>query len=621
MRFEHVQAILAGLASLRIGVRVACLAIAASFAHAEGPRVPIGFDRGAGAWSQVLEWAPSGFAHAAWLRCGWSAYALDSGATRVAPGDLDADGRDEYVIGFGPYPGSGGWIRVVARTEFGYEHRAWGRLPWSAYCQLNGETLPACGDLDGDGRDEILLGLGQGGGGLFCVLDGSLRPRAWIRVPWASYARANGETRPACGDLDGDGRAEAVVGLGPYAGNGGWLAVFEDAARGLGFRGWMRSTFRDYCEGLDGQTHPAAGDLDGDGRSEVVLGHGPHPRNGGWVEVLGGAGRHREWLRLPWPEYNAANGEVHPSIQDLGDERGLVHLWGLGAGGGGFLECRDGRIGGLGHIAWVRAGRREVLSGRRSTWPGRGSFASERTSFLPCFEDDFEADRGWTLYEEIVGGNDHCYGSGLADLARAPEAALGEGLGLRLWANHALAAKSNHVIAGRKHSSSGQCGTWRYEFYARIDPSTALTGQTGPEFSLQNTREVSAGDFRTFTAGLQYQSTPWAPEPGSWAIWTEAAPGVARWEPILALQLMAGEWYHVALEVDYDSNRYVRAWVRGTGVDWTADLAAFTIAAEPKWQEEAFWITLECENLWNNCDGAGRFENRVHYDRVRLSRR
>ncbi len=596
-----------------------CLVLAASPASAEGPRTPIGFDRGAGAWSQVLEWGASGYAHATWLSCGWSAYALDSGPTRVAPGDLDGDGRDECVIGFGPYPGSGGWIRIIARSERGYEHRAWARLPWSAYCQSNGETLPACGDLDGDGRDEVVIGLGQGGAGILCVLDGALRPRAWLRLPWASYARANGETRPTCGDLDGDGRDEVVVGLGPYAGSGGWLAVFEDAAAGFPFRGWIRSHFREYCRGLDGQTHPAAGDLDGDGRSEIVLGLGPHPRNGGWVEVLDGTGRHAEWLRLPWPEYNAANGEVRPSIQDLGDERAPVQLWGLGAGGQGLLECREGRLGGSRHLAWVQAGWREVNARSGATWPGRGSFASERTSFLPCFEDDFEADRGWTLFEEIVGGNSHCYGDGIADLARVPEAAMYGGLGLRVWANRALAAKSNHVIAGRKHATSGQRGTWRYEFHARIDASTASTGQTGPEFSLQNTREVLPGDFRTFTAGLQYQSTPWAPEPGTWAIWTEAAPGVALWSPFLALPLMAGEWYHVALEVDYDANRYVRAWVRGRGVDWTADLAGFRIAAEPKWREEAFWISLECENLWSN--GTGRFENRVHYDGVRLSRR
>lgn len=31
------------------------------------------------------------------------------------------------------------------------------------HAEANGGTFPACGDVDGDGRDEIVLGLGKDG--------------------------------------------------------------------------------------------------------------------------------------------------------------------------------------------------------------------------------------------------------------------------------------------------------------------------------------------------------------------------------------------------------------------------------------------------------------------------
>ena len=46
-------------------------------------------------------------------------------------------------------------------------------------------------------------------------------------MSWAGYNAANGETWPACGDLDGDNKDEIVVGLGN--GSGGWVQIFDDA--------------------------------------------------------------------------------------------------------------------------------------------------------------------------------------------------------------------------------------------------------------------------------------------------------------------------------------------------------------------------------------------------------
>ena len=64
--------------------------------------------------------------------------------------------------------------------------------------------------------DEIVAGVDSGGGGCMAVFDDAAHNYAllkWIQVQWSAYNAANGEVWPAVGDLDGDGRAEIVAGL------------------------------------------------------------------------------------------------------------------------------------------------------------------------------------------------------------------------------------------------------------------------------------------------------------------------------------------------------------------------------------------------------------------------
>ena len=74
---------------------------------------------------------------------------------------------------------------------------------------------------DGDSRDELVLGLGNEPseasipGGLFQVLDETHAHLAWGEIDWQAYNAANGESYPATGDNDGDGQEEIIIGLGP----------------------------------------------------------------------------------------------------------------------------------------------------------------------------------------------------------------------------------------------------------------------------------------------------------------------------------------------------------------------------------------------------------------------
>jgi hypothetical protein len=69
-----------------------------------------------------------------------------------------------------------------------------------AYNSSKGETRPSVLDLDGDGKCEIVLGLGTGGAGWVQILgnaESAYAHVAWIQIPWSSYNASNGAVNPA----------------------------------------------------------------------------------------------------------------------------------------------------------------------------------------------------------------------------------------------------------------------------------------------------------------------------------------------------------------------------------------------------------------------------------------
>jgi uncharacterized repeat protein (TIGR01451 family) len=135
------------------------------------------------------------------------------------------------------------------------------------------EILPSrigC-DVDGDGLDEIVTGAGPGGGPhviVFSLAGGAPTTLASFFAYDPAFA---GGVYVACGDVNSDGRADVVTGAGP--GGGPHVRVFS-VLPGGGLVAEIASFFA-YDPAFRGGVRVAAGDVNGDGRADVVTGAGP----------------------------------------------------------------------------------------------------------------------------------------------------------------------------------------------------------------------------------------------------------------------------------------------------------------------------------------------------------
>jgi len=240
------------------------------------------------------------------------------GGVRVAVGDVTGDGVEDIVAGAGP--GAGAHVKVFDGAT-GAEVRSFFAFPGFA-----GGVFVGAGDIDRDGQADIIVGAGAGAAPHVKVFSGATG--AELRSFFAFEAGFAGGVTVAGGDVDGDGRADVVVGAGPGAGP--HVKVFDGATNGE-----LRSFFA-FGAAFTGGVFVGAGDIDCDGCDELVVGAGagagPH------VKVFDGAtnAELRSFFAFP-PE---STGGVRVASGELNAE-GMADLI-LGTGTGSEVKALDG---------------------------------------------------------------------------------------------------------------------------------------------------------------------------------------------------------------------------------------------------------------------------------------
>ncbi len=207
------------------------------------------------------------------------AYGTLKFGVNVAAGDIDGDGKDEIITGAGPGAVFGPHVRAFDH-DGGSSVSAVPGVSYFAYGTLKWGVNVSCGDVDGDGYDEIVTGAGPGSVFGPHVRGWNVDGAAAASIPGLSYFAYGSNhygVRVTCGDLDGDGMDEIVTAPGPSPVFGahirGWnydgatLAPMD----GINFFAWPAETAQ------YGATVFSGADLDDDGRDELLVGAGPDP--------------------------------------------------------------------------------------------------------------------------------------------------------------------------------------------------------------------------------------------------------------------------------------------------------------------------------------------------------
>ena len=194
----------------------------------------------------------------------------------AALGDVDGDGLCDLAVG-APGGASGlGQVFVYLGSSAGLRPVPAAVLtgPDAATSQF-GATVAAAGDVDGDGFADLLVGAYQGSGtGRAYVYRGSAAGIAttpsWALAPGGTAAARFGVSVAGAGDVDGDGFADLLVGADLTGGNTGAVHLFRGSAAGLGSaatRVLLRADGGQY-----GAAVAAVGDVDGDGLPDFAAG-------------------------------------------------------------------------------------------------------------------------------------------------------------------------------------------------------------------------------------------------------------------------------------------------------------------------------------------------------------
>jgi predicted outer membrane repeat protein len=194
---------------------------------------------------------------------------------------------------------------------------------------FTGGVRVAEGDVTGDGVPDYIAAMGPGAAPEIRIIDGA---SGTIRASIVAFEPDfRGGVFVAAADVNGDGLVDVIAGSGE--GRRGEIKVFSGRDASL-----IRDVFV-FDAAFRGGVHVAAGDVNGDGYADLVVGAGA---GGTEVLVLNATDLSTLWTVTP---YAGFLGGVWVAAGDVTGDGFADVITGAGAGGGPHVRVYDGRTG------------------------------------------------------------------------------------------------------------------------------------------------------------------------------------------------------------------------------------------------------------------------------------
>jgi hypothetical protein len=341
---------------------------------------------------------------------GWPIDTDDSIFSSAAIVDVNGDSVQDLIFGGDSAPGSfidnrGGVVRAVTGG---------GKVLWQFFTDEMVRSSPSVGDVDGDGKPEVVFGTGNYWSNRCdpnpaayadCLGRGTVDDTKIFvlgldgRLKWSKDLGAQTMASPALADINGDGRLDIAEGTWAGANSGQVWAL--DGVRGDNLPGFPRSSGAGQVIGSI-----STADLNGDGAQDLVV-----PASLGMFAFSGKTG-----AQLFSIQYTQVSFQNSASISDV-DGNGLLDIIvaGTHAGTKGYVaryELPATDHAQLGRLSWPMFRKNAARTG---SWndtapslcsPGRGGYwavASDGGIFSYCDSKFYGSTGAIRLAQPIVG--------------------------------------------------------------------------------------------------------------------------------------------------------------------------------------------------------------------------
>jgi hypothetical protein len=207
------------------------------------------------------------------------------GRSVATAGDVNGDGYSDVIVGASRDPSEqeaeAGYVEAFYGSAEGLDNGSWDFQVGQGYAHF-GISVATAGDVNGDGYSDVIVGadgyddgeIDEGGAFLFNGAPDGLGELAGWRGDSGQGDALMGGSVATAGDVNGDGYSDVIVGAERYD-NGeddeGGAFAYLGSTSGLGTSAaWMAEG--EQAGAAFGSSVASAGDVNGDGYSDVIVG-------------------------------------------------------------------------------------------------------------------------------------------------------------------------------------------------------------------------------------------------------------------------------------------------------------------------------------------------------------